>query len=69
MDYHSVEGGEMITRRKLNKKLDLLIMRQNLLAEWILCQLYTYDGVKKLEKQWNELWYEIMEGKKDGKGK
>lgn len=54
----------MITRRKLNKKLDLLIMRQNLLAECILCQFYTYDGVKKLEKKWNKLWYEIMEGKK-----
>lgn len=57
----------MITKRKLNKKLDLIIMRQNFLAECILCQFYTYDGCKKIEKKWNKLWYEIMEGK-NGEG-
>ena len=27
----------------------------------------TYEGCKKIEKQWNKLWDEIMEGK-NGEG-
>lgn len=51
----------MITKRKLNKKLDILLARQNLLAKCVFCQFYTYDGVKKLEKEWNKIWHDIME--------
>lgn len=50
----------MITRRKLNKKLDLLIHRQTMMMEIILSTHLTYDGCKKIEKKWNNLWYEIM---------
>lgn len=53
-----------ITKRKLNKKLDLIMVRQNFLAECIFCQFYTYDGAKKMEKKWNKIWHDIMEGKK-----
>lgn len=53
----------MITKRKLNKKLDVLLARQNLLAKYVFCQFYTYDGAKKMEKEWNKIWHDIMEGK------
>ena len=55
----------MITKRKLNKKLELLIHRQNFLASVIFATNYNYDQQKKLEKKWNDLWYKIMEGKND----
>lgn len=58
----------MITKRKLNKKLDLLIYRQNFLATIILKMNFDYDEQKKIEKKWNELWYELME-KKNGERK
>lgn len=51
----------MITKRKLNKKLDLLMARQNFLARILFCYLFTYEGAKKQEKKWNKLWDEIME--------
>ena len=54
----------MITKRKLNKKLDLLIYRQNFLATIILKMNFDYDKQKKIEKKWNDLWYKIMENKK-----
>ena len=54
----------MITKRKLNKKLDLLLQRQCMMMEIILSTHLTYEGVKKVEKKWNKLWDKIMEGKK-----
>lgn len=56
----------MITKRKLNKKLELLIHRQNFLASVIFATNCDYDQRKKLEKKWNKLWFKIMEDK-DGK--
>lgn len=51
----------MITKRKLNKKLDLLMCRQTMMMEILLQTHLSYEGCKKIEKKWNELWYEIME--------
>lgn len=56
----------MITKRKLNKKLDLLIRRQNFLASVVFSCLLTYEGAKKQEKTWNKIWHDIMEDD-DGK--
>lgn len=53
----------MITKRKLNKKLDLLLQRQTFMMEIILQTHLSYEGCKKIEKKWNKLWYEIMEEK------
>lgn len=53
----------MITKRKLNKKLDLLIYRQNFLATVVFAANFDYDQRKKLEKKWNKLWHETMEEK------
>lgn len=52
-----------ITKRKLDKKLDLLLQRQSLMMEIILETHLSYEGCKKIEKKWNELWYEVMGGK------
>lgn len=57
----------MITKRKLNKKLDLLLKRQTMMMSIMLQTHLTYEGCKKIEKQWNKLWDEIMEGK-NGEG-
>lgn len=51
----------MITKRKLNKKLDLLLHRQTFMMEIILQTHLSYEGCKKIEKKWNGLWYKIME--------
>ena len=51
----------LITKRKLNKKLDLLLQRQTFMMEIILQTHLSYEGCKKIEKKWNELWYKIME--------
>lgn len=53
----------MITKRRLNKKLDLLIQRQTFMMEIILQAHLSYEGCKKIEKKWNDLWYKIMESK------
>lgn len=53
----------MITKRKLNKKLDLLLQRQTMMMEIILSTHLSYEGCKKIEKKWNKLWHEIMEDK------
>lgn len=53
----------MITKRRLNKKLELLIQRQNFLATIIFKMNFDYDRQKQIEKKWNDLWYKIMEGK------
>ena len=52
-----------MTKRKLNKKLDLLLKRQTFMMEIILHNHFSYEDCKKLEKKWNKLWYEIMEAK------
>lgn len=52
-----------ITKRKLDKKLNLLLQRQSLMMEIILETHLSYEGCKKIEKKWNELWYEAMGGK------
>lgn len=53
-----------VTNRKLNKKLDLLLERQTMMMEIILQSHLSYEDCKKIERKWNELWYEIMEAKK-----
>lgn len=53
----------MITKRKLDKKLNLLIQRQNMLAVVVFKTQLTREGQKKMEKKWNDLWYKIMEEK------
>lgn len=58
----------MITKRKLNKKLDLLLNGQTMMMEIILQTHLSYEGCKKIEKKWNALWENIMEGK-NGEGK
>lgn len=52
-----------VTKRKLNKKLDLLLQRQTMMMEIILQIHLSYEGCKKMEKKWNDLWYKIMEDK------
>ena len=53
----------MITKRKLNKKLDLLLQRQTMMMSIILQTHLSYDGCKKIEEKWNKLWDEIRGGK------
>lgn len=53
----------MITKRKLNKKLDLLLQRQTMLATVVFKTQLTSAGQKKLKKKWNDLWYKIMDEK------
>lgn len=52
-----------VTNRKLNKKLDLLLVRQTMMMEIILHTHLSYEDRKRMEKKWNKLWYEIMEEK------
>ena len=56
-----------VTKRKLNKKLDLLLKRQTMMMSIMLQTHLAFEGCKKIEKQWNKIWYEIMEGK-NGEG-
>lgn len=58
----------MVTKRKLNKKLDLLLERQTMMMGIILQTHLSYEGCKKIEKKWNKLWYKIMEEKDDKRG-
>lgn len=53
----------MITKRKLNKKLDLLLFRQGILAAIVFQTQLTSAGQKRMQKKWNDLWYKIMENK------
>ena len=53
----------MFRMRRMEKKLDLLLQRQSMMMEILLSTHLTYEGVKKVEKKWNKLWYKIMEGK------
>lgn len=53
----------MITKRKLNKKLDLLLQRQNMLATVVFNAQLTMEGQKKMAKKWNNLWHKIMDDK------
>lgn len=58
----------MITKRKLNKKLDLLLQRQSILAAVVFRTQLTRESQKKMEKKWNDLWYKIMEDKHENSG-
>ena len=58
----------MITKRKLNKKLDLLLQRQSMLATVVFKTQLTVESQKKMEKKWNNLWKEIMEDKYENPG-
>lgn len=53
----------MFRKRRIEKKIDLLLQRQTMMMEILLSTHLTYEGVKKVEKKWNNLWYKIMEGK------
>ena len=53
----------MFRKRRIEKKIDLLLQRQSMMMEILLSTHLTYDGVKKVEKKWNKLWYKIMEEK------
>lgn len=54
---------KMFRKRRIEKKIDLLLQRQNMMMKIILCTQLEYDEAKKLEEEWNELWYKIMEAK------
>ena len=51
----------MANMNNLNKKIDLLIVRQNFLAKTIFCTSLSFERAKKMEEKWNKLWKEIME--------
>ena len=53
----------MFRRRRIEKKINLLLQRQTMMMEIILQNHLSYEGCKKIEKKWNKLWDEIMEGK------
>ena len=55
--------GTMFRRRRIEKKINLLLQRQTMMMEIILQNHLSYEGCKKIEKKWNKLWDEIMEGK------
>ena len=54
----------MITKRKLNKKLDLLLARQALMAEVLFAAELNLEYKKKYGKKFNALWDKIMGGEK-----
>ena len=56
----------MFRKRRIEKKLDVLLHRQNMMMKIILCTHLDYKQAKKVEKEWNNFWNKIMEGK-DGK--
>lgn len=53
----------MFRKRRIEKKIDLLLQRQTMMMGIILETHLSYEGCKKIEKKWNKLWNEIMEGK------
>lgn len=53
----------MITKRKLNKKLDLLLQRQTIMMDVLAATELSDSGRKRLVKKWNKLWDDIMEGR------
>ena len=53
----------MVTKRKLNQKLNLLLQRQALLGTVILATSLDRKMGKEYIKKFNDLWYEIMGGK------
>lgn len=58
----------MITKRKLDKKLNLLLQRQNMLATVVFNAQLTSEGQKRMQKKWNNLWREMMEDKHENSG-
>lgn len=59
----------MFGRRKINKKLDLLLHRQALIAEVLFAVELRPKQVAKYADRFNSLWYEIMGEKEDGERK
>ena len=57
-------GGIMfVSKRKLNRKLDLLLQRQTIMME-VLAKVELSDaGCRRLADRWNDLWYKIVEDK------
>lgn len=53
----------MITKRKLNKKLDLLLQRQTIMMDVLAATELSDSGRRRLVKRWNKLWDDIMEGR------
>lgn len=54
----------MITKRKLNKKLDTILARQNFMFElYITAGDYDKKNIEKAAKKWNSFWYKFMDGK------
>ena len=45
--------------------LELLLHRQTLMFKHLLVTQYDYTQAKKIEKEWNNLWYKIIEGKEE----
>lgn len=52
-----------VTKRKLNKKLDLLLKRQCIMMEVLAAAELNGPGRKRLTKRWNDLWDDIMKGR------
>ena len=51
----------MISKKKLNKKLDLLLLRQSVMMEVLVTTQLPYKSAKKVEAKWNALWDIVME--------
>lgn len=51
----------MITKRKLNNKLDLIISRQCLMMDLLTSSLCSNKQREKIVENWNELWFINME--------
>ena len=60
MSHDRKDGSNMITKRKLDKKLNLIILRQNLLAAVMFKTQLDREWQKKMEKEWNDLCFAIM---------
>lgn len=60
MSHDRKDGSNMITKRKLDKKLNLIILRQNLLAAVLFKTQLDREWQKEMEKKWNDLCFDIM---------
>lgn len=60
MSHDRKDGSNMITKRKLDKKLNLIILRQDLLAAVLFKTQLDCEWQKKMEKKWNDLCFDIM---------
>lgn len=60
MSHDGKDGSNMITKRKLDKKLNLIIHKQNLLAAVMFKTHLDREWQKEMEKKWNDLYFDIM---------